>query len=65
LWGKRVIEPAIERMNEIRIEDAVAPDGSPSPALVAAIDRIKRVTLLELIGFFVIFTAMILMRFGL
>jgi hypothetical protein len=52
-------------MNEIRIEDAVAPDGSPSPALVAAIDRIKRVTLLELIGFFVIFTAMILMRFGL
>jgi uncharacterized membrane protein len=65
LWGKRVIEPAIERMNEIRIEDAVAPDGTPSPALVAAIDRIKRVTLLELIGFFVIFTAMILMRFGL
>jgi len=65
LWGKRVIVPAIDRMNEIRLEDAERPDGTPAPELVAAIDRVKRATMLELIGFFVIFTAMILMRFGL
>lgn len=63
-WSFRVIVPAIDRMNAIRIEDAVGTDGTPAPALVAAIDRIKRVVSLELIGFFVIFTCMILMRFG-
>jgi uncharacterized membrane protein len=65
LWGVRVIVPAIERMNAISLADAVGPDGSTSPALVAAIDRVKRVSSLELFGFFVIFTCMILMRFGL
>jgi uncharacterized membrane protein len=65
LWGTRVIVPAIERMNAISVADAVQADGTPAPNLVAAIDRVKRVTVLELIGFFVIFTCMILMRFGL
>jgi uncharacterized membrane protein len=64
-WGTRVIVPAIQRLNAIGAADAVGLDGAPSPALAAAIDRVKRVTLLELIGFFVIFTCMILMRFGL
>ena len=64
VWGKRIIEPAINRMNAIPLADANLPDGSPSPAMVASIDRIKRVAGLELIGFLVVFTCMILMRFG-
>jgi hypothetical protein len=33
-------------------------------AFAAQVQRVKRFTLLELFGFFVIFTCMILMRFG-
>jgi hypothetical protein len=43
----------------------LGPDGSPTPALAAATDRVKHLVSLELIGFVVIFTCMILMRFGL
>ena len=63
-WGKRAIEPAIARMNAIPVADALLADGRPSPAMAAAIGAVKRVSGLELIGFLVIFTCMILMRFG-
>jgi uncharacterized membrane protein len=43
----------------------LAPDGSATPEVVAATDRVKRLAVLELVFFFVIFTCMILMRFGL
>jgi hypothetical protein len=43
----------------------VDPDGSPTPELTAAVDRVKRLVTLELLGFLAIFTCMILMRFGL
>ncbi len=60
LWGRFVILGAVERL-------AVAPltaDGGPTPELDAALTRAKQVTVLELLGFFVIFSCMILMRFG-
>ncbi len=61
LWGRIVITGAVNRL-------ALAPlaaDGGPTPELDAALARAKQVTVLELLGFFVIFTCMILMRFGL
>ena len=61
LFGLLVIVPALRAMDLARVE----PDGSPSPALAAATDRVKRLVGLELIGFIAIFTCMILMRFGL
>jgi uncharacterized membrane protein len=64
-WSFRVIIPAIDRMNAISLAEAVGADGNPTQVLVAAIDNVKRALTLELIGFFIIFTAMILMRFGL
>ena len=64
LWGKRVLEPAIGRMNAVSIAAAVLPDGRPSRDAAAAIDAVKRVAMLELIGFAVILSCMILMRFG-
>jgi uncharacterized membrane protein len=64
LWAKRVIIPAIDRLNAISLDQVANADGSPPAAVIAAIDRVKQVTLLELIGFFIIFTCMVLMRFG-
>lgn len=64
-WGKWVIEPAVARMNAIPVAEALDGDGHPSPAMTAAIDHVKRVALLELLGFFAVFTCMILLRFGL
>ena len=61
LWGLRVIVPAIRAMDSA----PVGGDGVPTPALTAATERVKQVVLLELLGFLVIFTCMILMRFGL
>lgn len=60
-WGRIFISGAVRAMNLAPINA----DGSPTPALVAATDRVKLVASLELIGFLVIFTSMILMRFGL
>jgi uncharacterized membrane protein len=60
-WGRIVIVGAVRRL-------AVAPltaDGAPTPELETALSRAKLVTVLELIGFLVIFSCMILMRFGL
>jgi hypothetical protein len=60
-WGRIAITGAVNRL-------AAAPltaDGGPTPELEAALSRAKLFTVLELAGFFVIFTCMILMRFGL
>jgi uncharacterized membrane protein len=64
-WGLRVLTPAVEKLNAVPDSEATQADGTPSPRLAAIIDDIKRKARLELIGFLVIFTAMILMRFGL
>ncbi len=61
LWGLFVIVPGVRAME-------VAPlnaDGTATAELEATTERAKRLVLLELIGFLVIFTCMILMRFGL
>jgi uncharacterized membrane protein len=61
LFGLFVIVPALRRMDLAGVD----PDGSATPALVASTNHVKRLVALELIGFVVIFTCMILMRFGL
>jgi uncharacterized membrane protein len=61
LFGFFAIVPALRLMDAA----PVGPDGSPTPELTAAIGRVKRLVTLELLGFLVIFTCMILMRFGL
>lgn len=61
LWGRFVILPAVDRLNAAPLRL----DGTPTPKMETALTRAKQVTVLELLGFFVIFTCMILMRFGL
>jgi uncharacterized membrane protein len=61
LFGLFMIIPALRRMDAAPVNR----DGSPTPELTAGLDSVKRLVTLELVGFFVIFTCMILMRFGL
>ena len=61
LWGKFMIEAAIADMNNV----ALNADGTMSAMGLAALNRVKLVAALELLGFAIIFTCMILMRFGL
>ena len=61
LWGLLVLVPAIRAMDAAPL----AADGAGTPTLVAATDRVKRLVMVELVGFVVVFTCMILMRFGL
>lgn len=61
LFGLFIIFPALRRMDLA----AVGPDGTPTPELLAATNQVKGLVGLELLGFLVIFTCMILMRFGL
>ena len=60
-WGRVMISGGVRTMNLAPVN----PDGTPTPELLAATDRVKLVASLELVGFLVIFTCMILMRFGL
>ena len=60
LFGLVVLVPAIRRMEGAPL----GPDGSATGELVAATDGVKRLVGIELLGFLVIFTCMILMRFG-
>ena len=60
-WGLRVLEPALQRMGAAPL----AADGTATPELVAATNRVKGLVGVELVGFLAIFTCMILMRFGL
>jgi len=61
LWGRFVIGGALSRMNSAPLNA----DGTATLELEQATQRVKVVVSLELIGFMVIFTTMILMRFGL
>ena len=61
LWGLFAIIPALRVMDLAPVN----PDGTPTPELAAATNRVKLLVSLELLGFLVIFTCMILMRFGL
>lgn len=61
LYGMRVIEPSIHAMNAAPLNA----DGSATPELEAAAAKVKQAAGLELALFFVIFTCMTLMRFGL
>ena len=63
-FAKVVIEPGIARINAIDPAEAVRPDGSPNPAMLRAVDTVKRASLAEFVLFLVIFTCMILMRFS-
>jgi putative copper export protein len=64
-WGFFVLAPTANRLADNDVAWTTTPDGKPTPEAQVAIGSVVRVALLELLGFAAVFTAMILMRFGL
>jgi len=62
-WGLRILTPAVKKLYTIPESEAGAAGGQ-SPAIAAAVADIRGKGQIALLGFFVIFTCMILMRFG-
>ncbi len=61
-WGQWVLSPSAARLTAISA--AAGASGQASAEVAAQTGRVKMMALLELIGFFVIFTTMILMHFA-
>jgi hypothetical protein len=54
-----------EHLDTFPLAEVMQTDGKVALAFASHVQRVKRFALLELFGFLVIFTCMILMRFGL
>jgi hypothetical protein len=65
LWGHFVIDPAARRLDAFPLTEVAKPGGAAALAFAAQVNRLKVLSILQMLGFFVIFTCMILMRFGL
>jgi uncharacterized membrane protein len=65
LWGHFVVARAARQLDTFPLTDILKSGGPVALAFAAQVQRVKLLALLELLGFLVIFTCMILMRFGL
>jgi hypothetical protein len=65
LWGHFAIGRAARRLKTFSLTEVMKSSGTVAVVFAAQVKRVKLLALLELLGFFVIFTCMILMRFGL
>jgi uncharacterized membrane protein len=65
LWGHFAIGRAAQRLEAFPLAEVMKSGGTVSVAFAAQVQRVKLLALLQLLGFFVIFSCMILMRFGL
>jgi uncharacterized membrane protein len=65
LWGHFVTGKAAAQLNSFPLAEIMKPESTVAPAFNAQVQRVKLFIFIELLGFFVVFTCMILMRFGL
>lgn len=63
-YGTWFLGPRANRFGAEMAAAGVGPGGQLSPELAAGMSRLKVLALLELVGFFVVFTAMIAMHFA-
>jgi uncharacterized membrane protein len=63
--GLLVLNRAARRLDTFPLAEVMKSGGTVARAFASQVQRVKRFVLLELFGFFIIFTCMILMRFGL
>lgn len=63
-YGTWYLSPRANRLTAQMAAAGVGPGGQMPPKLAAAMSRLKIIALLELVGFFVVFTAMIAMHFA-
>ena len=64
LWGHFAVGRAARHLEAFPLTEVMKSGGTVAAAFAAQVQRVKLLALLELLGFFVIFTCMILMRFG-
>ncbi len=64
-WGHFVLGRTAHHLETFPLTEVMKSGGAMALAFAAQVQRVKLLSLLELLGFFVIFTCMILMRFGL
>lgn len=64
-WGQLVLTRAARRLDTFPLAEVMKADGTAALAFTAQVQRVKHFGLIELFGFIIIFTCMILMRFGL
>jgi uncharacterized membrane protein len=65
LWGHFVAGKAAAHLNTFQLAKVMKTESAVALAFNAQVQRVKLFALVELLGFFIIFTCMILMRFGL
>jgi branched-subunit amino acid ABC-type transport system permease component len=65
LWGHFVTGKAATQLNTFPLAEVMKRESATATAFNAQVQRVKLLALIELLGFFIIFTCMILMRFGL
>lgn len=64
-WSQLVLTRAAKHLDRFPLAEVMQTEGKVAVAFASQVRRVKSFALLELLGFFVIFTCMILMRFGL
>jgi uncharacterized membrane protein len=65
IWGTFVTGRAATHLNTFPLAEVMKPESVVALAFNAQIGRVKLFILLELLGFFIIFSCMVLLRFGL
>jgi uncharacterized membrane protein len=65
LWGHFVVGRSVRQLEAFPLSEVTKSGGTVAVAFAVQVQRVKLLALLQLCGFFVIFTGMILMRFGL
>jgi uncharacterized membrane protein len=64
LWGRFAVDRAARHLETFPLTEVMKSGGTVALAYAAQTKRVKLLALLQLLGFFIIFTCMILMRFG-
>jgi uncharacterized membrane protein len=64
LWGLLLTTRGAKRLDEFPLAEVTQSGSAASLAFASQVQRVKLFAMVELLGFFVIFTCMILMRFG-
>jgi hypothetical protein len=64
LWGNFVTGRAALKLNDFPVSEVARGTGPVSAAYIAQLQRLKLFALLELLGFLVVFSCMVLLAFG-
>jgi uncharacterized membrane protein len=64
VWGRFAVDRAARHLETFPLAEVMESGGTVALAYTVQAKRVKLLALLQLLGFFIIFTCMILMRFG-